>query len=396
MGQLTRFTRAWYSQELLRELVLIYPVYAVMMGRLGVSPLELSILLAVWSATALAFEVPTGTLADRWPRRWILVAGQGLKASCFLLWWLIPTFGGFLAGFVVWGIAGSLRSGAAEALLHDRLAELGRPDLFVRIYGRSEAVGAAAVTLAMALGGWAATTGFSLPLVLSAAAPIAAAVVTLGFIDEPERSSAPPQGESYLATMAAGLREARDSSRLRLPLLMLCTVALAYEVGEEYFGPLLEEIGFSLAAIGLISALTNLARAGGALFAERLGPESLRGVAILYGCAAGMLALAVLGTGWLAVSGLALFVALSMTAKVLIQGRLQHGIEGHARATITSLAGFGQELIGIPLLVALGALAGRSSWVTSFTILAAALLLGSIGLAFGAGRPTGAGSREPS
>lgn len=386
--RLVGFTRAWYAQEALRELVLIYPVYAIMMGRLGVTPLELAVLLGVWSATALAFEVPTGTLADRLPRRWILIAGQGLKAACFLLWWLMPSFGGFLAGFVAWGIGGSLRSGAAEALLHDRLRELGRADLFVQVYGRGEAAGAAAVTLAMALGGWAATRGYTLPLVLSAAAPIAAALVTLLAIDEPAPSSVRARNESYLATLRAGLGEIRASADLRVPMLFLCTAGLVYEVGEEYFGPLLEEVGFSLAAIGLIGAATNLARATGALTAERLGIETLRGVAGLYAAAALLLAAAALASGWLAMVALVLFVAAAAAGKVLLQGRLQYAIEGHARATITSVAGFGQELAGVPLLLVLGALAQRSTWVGSFVWLAAGLLVAAISFGAVAGGAT--------
>ncbi len=378
MRRLTTFTRAWYAQEVLRELVLIYPVYAIMIGRVGISPFELSVLFAAWSATGVVLEVPTGTLADRLPRRWILVVGQLLKASCFLLWWLVPSFVGFLAGFIAWGAGGSLRSGAAEALLHDKLGELGRPELFVRVYGRSEAAGATAVMLAMALGGWAAETDFGLPLALSVAAPLAAAAVTLLAISEPPRGSDAARHEPYLATLEAGLHEVRDSVTLRRPILYLCTAALAYEVGEEYFGPLLDEVGFPLALVGLITALTHLARAGGSFLAERLRTRHQGGVSALYALAGLLLATAALSRGWLAMTTLTLFAALTAAAKVLLQSRLQHAIEGHARATITSVVGLGQELVGLPLFLAIGAIATRTGWATSFVLLAASLTVGSL------------------
>ena len=381
MRSLTAFTRAWYAQELLRELVLIYPVYAIMIGRAGVTPLELSILLAAWSGTAVLCEVPTGTLADRLPRRWILVAGQLLKAGCFLLWWLWPTFGGFLFGFVAWGIGGSLRSGAAEALLHDALRARSRPELFVQLYGRSEAVGAASVTLAMFLGGWAAATGFALPLVLSVAAPLAAALVTVVFVDEPPRDPETARHDPYLATLEAGWHEATGSASLRRPILYLCTAALVYEVGEEFFGPLLDEIGFSLAAVGMINALANLARAGGALAAARLDALVRGRVFVLYVLGGALLAFAALGRGWPSVAALAAFVALAAAAKVVLQGRLQLGIEGRARATVTSIAGLGQDLFGLPLYLALGAIAAASTWSISFVGLAVGLIV--VALAFG-------------
>ena len=384
MKGLTAFTRAWYAQEFLRELVLIYPVYAIMIGAVGVTPFELSLLFFAWSATNLAAEVPSGALADRLPRRSLLVVGQILKASCFLLWWVAPSFAGFLAGFVLWGLGGALRSGTAEALLYDKLCEQGRPELFVQVYGRTEAVAAAAVTLAMAFGGWAAETGYGLPLGLSVAVPLAAGLIVVAFIDEPPRHSDAATGESYLETLGAGLNEARRSSSLRRPILFLCTAALAYEVGEEYFGPLLDEVGFSLAAIGMIHALTNLGRAAGGLAAERLGVQSLGGVSLLYVLGGALLALAALGWGWLAISSLTLFAALAASAKVLLQSRLQHAIEGHARATITSVVGLGQGLGGLALYLAIGAIATQSAWATSFLLLAAALVATATALGVGA------------
>jgi len=381
MKELTTFTRAWYAQEILRELVLIYPVYAIMIGQVGVSPLELSLLFVAWSATALVLEVPTGTLADRFPRRSMLIVGQLFKASCFLLWWLAPSFGGFLAGFIIWGIGGSLRSGAAEALLHDTLSGHERPELFTRVYGRTEAVGAGAVMFAMGLGGWAAEAGYTLPLALSVAAPLAAAAVTALFVAEPSRSSDAAHHEPYLATLRAGLREARDSTTVRRPILYLATAALAYEVGEEYFGPLLDEVGFPLVAIGMISALTNLARAAGAFSADRLRISSYGGVSLLYCVAGGLLGAAALSRGWLVMATLTLFVALSAAAKVLLQGRLQHAIEGHARATITSVVGLGQGLVSLPLYASIGAVASRFDWSTSFVLLAGSLFLAALVLA---------------
>lgn len=386
MKPLKVFARAWYAQEVLRELVLIYPVYAIMIGKAGVSPLGLSVLFAVWSGTALVLEVPTGTLADRLPRQWLLVAGQLLKAGCFLSWWLMPSFAGFLLGFIAWGVGGSLRSGAAEALLHDTLRTRERPELFVRLYGRSEAAGAVAVMVAMALGGWAATYGFTWPLLLSATAPLASAVVTLVFIDEPPRAGDAARREPYLATLKAGWREARSSVSLRRPILYLCTAALVYEIGEEYFGPLLDELGFSLAAVGLIVALTNLARAGGAFAAERLLAASGDRVSMLYAIGGGFLAAAALGRGLLVIVALALFVAVNTGAKVVLQGRLQRAIEGHARATITSVAAFGQGLVSLPLYLALGVIATRADWATTFFYLALSLVVFSLISRFGFGR----------
>ena len=62
-----------YAFSFLDELMLIYPFYAVMFVDYGMSGLEVSILFATWSGTCVVLEVPSGALADRFSRKWVIV-----------------------------------------------------------------------------------------------------------------------------------------------------------------------------------------------------------------------------------------------------------------------------------------------------------------------------------
>ena len=95
----------------LSELVPLYPLYALLFLDTGLSAADVSLLFAAWSVAALLTEVPAGALADRWSRRGALVLGGVLEAAAFVVWTVAPQFWGFLAGFVVWGVAGALVSG---------------------------------------------------------------------------------------------------------------------------------------------------------------------------------------------------------------------------------------------------------------------------------------------
>ena len=75
------------------------------------------------------------------------------------------------------------------------------------------------------------------------------------------------------------------------------------------------------------------------------------------------------------VSADALFVGLVTAAKVLLQAQVQRAIVGHARATITSAVGLGQDLTGLVLYLGIGAVASQAGWAVSFLCLAAALIL---------------------
>ncbi len=94
----------WYAFGYLREVVLMYPVYAIMMGANGIAPFELSVLFIVWSGSALIFEVPSGVLADRYSRKRLLVASGLIKGSVFVVWWFVPSFWGYLVRFHRLGI----------------------------------------------------------------------------------------------------------------------------------------------------------------------------------------------------------------------------------------------------------------------------------------------------
>ena len=65
MSPLRRIQLVWSVHHLLGQLVVIYPVYAIMMTRRGIDEVELSVLLALWSVSVIAAEVFTGALADR-------------------------------------------------------------------------------------------------------------------------------------------------------------------------------------------------------------------------------------------------------------------------------------------------------------------------------------------
>ena len=113
------------------------PLYRRTRGcrRSGLSDAQISALFAIWSAVALVAEVRSGALADRFGRRSALVGAGVRQAAGYAAWAGWPTFAGFAAGFVLWGLGGTLVSGAQEALLYDGLVAVGAEAEYPRING---------------------------------------------------------------------------------------------------------------------------------------------------------------------------------------------------------------------------------------------------------------------
>ncbi|GAB2854079.1 hypothetical protein GCM10027074_21250 [Streptomyces deserti] len=120
-----RLTATLYGYAFLHDLVLLYPVYALLFADTGLPVWQISSLFALWSLTSLVVEVPSGAWADAVSRRLLLCLGPLLSAAAFALWVLAPSYEAFALGFVLWGVGEALGSGALEALVYDELDRLG-------------------------------------------------------------------------------------------------------------------------------------------------------------------------------------------------------------------------------------------------------------------------------
>ena len=361
-----KFEWVWYAHGFLRELVLIYPTYAIMMQQGGISAIELATLFVIWSFALFVFEVPAGILADRISRRNLLVVSGVVKGSTFLIWWLLPGFAGYALGFIIWSLGSSLMSGTAEALLHDTLEADGKQEQFERIYGWGVAANSIGIAVALLIGGWLAESGFLLPLLLSVCAPWGAAVIVALGLSEPLRTTSAAV-ESFSGTLMAGVHEAKSNRSLALVIAMFATLPMAYSVLDESIGPMLHEREtFSMTAIGAVAAFALVARTLGVSVAHRFRAPSTRHLAALF-TGSGLLLIAVpTVTDYLLALLLGIYFAACGVGEVLLQGQLQANIRGHARATITSFARMGMEASGMLLYLFLGTVAQFANWEIAF------------------------------
>ncbi len=98
---------------------LIWPAYVLYFRNYEVTLFQVAILAAVFEASIIIFELPTGILADRFGRKLSTMAGFAsltLSGAVFVLW---LCFEGFLIAEIFFGLGEALISGALEALAVD-------------------------------------------------------------------------------------------------------------------------------------------------------------------------------------------------------------------------------------------------------------------------------------
>ena len=365
----------------LRELIPVFPVYALLFTDAGLSTGQVSSLFIIWSATHVLLEVPSGAWADTVPRRRLLVLGAALYTGCFALWTAVPTYAAFAGGFVLWGLSGSLVSGTYEAYVYDHLHARAATASYRRVIAAGEtsalvlnlvATAAAAPIVAvwgLVGAGWASVLvcvgATALALTLPPDAPRSHL--------EPEEEDEDEPGIGYLAMLQAGLAESLHPRVARA--VLLAALVPAFLAFDEYFGLLAVDVGAPLAWVPVLVALTVAAQALGAALAPRLPMHRLGPVLVVAGLlvAAGAAAARPLGFVAVAVGYGALQAAI-----VVAETDLQHRIEGRARATVTSVSGLLSELgaIGLYAFVALGSAAATTA--TLIAILSIVVAVGGL------------------
>ncbi|MEV5235955.1 MFS transporter [Streptomyces pseudogriseolus] len=374
-----RLTTTLYGYSFLEEFVLLYPVYALLFSDAGLSVWQISSLFALWSVTAVVLEVPSGAWADAVSRRLLLVVGPLLTGAGFALWVLVPSYAAFAAGFVLWGTGGALSSGALEALVYDEMERGGVADRYARVLGRARAAGLVAVMAAMGLAGpvlaWGGHAAAGAASVLVCAS---ASVTALRF---PEHRVAGGVREGWTAALRGGLREARRDRSVRGALLLVPAVAAVWGALDEYTPLLVREAGVADAVVpGVLLVIWGGATAGSLLAGEgeRFGTG---GLAVLVG--GGGVALAVGALAGTVVGLLLVAVAFGafQAATVLAEARLQHRIEATGRATLTSVAGLGTELVTLTVFAGYAVVASGHGHGAAFAVAAVPYAVLGVGLA---------------
>ncbi|MDQ1536505.1 MAG: hypothetical protein QOE58_898, partial [Actinomycetota bacterium] len=272
---------------LVSDAIPIYPLYVLLFTDSGMSGAQVSGLFGIWSLVGLVAEVPSGAVADRFSRRGALVAGGLLQACGYAVWILQPAFAGFAIGFVLWGLGGSLVSGAREALLYDGLLAAGAEDQYARISGWVVAAGliadlptAVAATVLFAKGGYLLVGWVSVGVCV-AAATLAAGLPETGFPETgfPEtglpgaglpETGLPETGlpgaglpgasrgadggagnaAGYLSMLRAGTAQAAAHPGIRTAVLAVALLG-GFDAFEEYFPLVTRDLGVPVADVPL-------------------------------------------------------------------------------------------------------------------------------------------------
>jgi len=135
-----------------------YPIFTILFLDFGLTVSQFALLNAVWAATIVIMEVPSGALADIWGRRKLMILAGGLMVLEMTILCFAPRnhlnllFGLFVLNRVLSGIAEAAASGADEAMAFDALKQAGREEEWGRVLSTQMRLQSLAYIVAMSLG----------------------------------------------------------------------------------------------------------------------------------------------------------------------------------------------------------------------------------------------------
>lgn len=382
--ELNSFISKLYAYKLFSIMGFIIPFVAIMFDENGLSATQIAIVMMTSKVVQLVFEIPSGVLADKYSRKYILLASRILNGIPWILWALFPNFWGYLAGYVFFGINASLDSGCAEAFVYDELSKCKRRDLFERVQGRSGALVSVGVIIAC-LGAYALTKfgyGYNTLLFLSFVTTLISVLIlwTIKPAKAVEKSEEPENVSSYIEILKEGVKYAFQQKLILKMILFLAFTNVINAGAMEYQEIFLNEITNSLTKVAILFGVIEIAYSIGNFCAEYLKKFKLKYLLLIYP----VIAILDILCFWLysyPASMILSFISIVIICAIFINmlARANDLIPSKIRATTLSVKGFFESIGNFISLLCFGLVVDYfSSYRVGFLIFSWLYFLGCI------------------
>ena len=358
----------------------------------GMDALQLVLAGAVFEATILLCELPTGAVADTYGRRLSVILGAAIFGAGLLLMGLAPLLAAIMLANVIAGVGDTFMSGATDAWLADEVGDAAVGRAYVRGAQLDLGAGIAGMAGSVAL----ASAALHLPLVAGGALYLALAAALAVWMPERGFTLIPRAERAGWRALGATTRDAAQLVRGSPVLLALLAASLFAGGGGEGFDRLWEVLLLTEVVLPGLGALKpvvwfgiiNVAMALASLAAvsvlrgrldalSRDQAATARALALITALLIGSVAAYALAGGLaLAVAALVARAVLGALAAPLAQTWLVQHTDSRLRATVLSISSQANslgEMLGGP---AVGLVAARASLRAA--LLASGLLLAPV------------------
>ncbi len=212
---------------------------------------QIMILESIFMGGIFIFEIPTGTIADKFGRKKSLIWAFVINVIAILIYSSAPLFWVFALGELVWGIAAALFSGAYEAMVYDTLLEMNQERKSKQIFSRLASIGLVVMISGSISGSFIAKYIGLRETMLFSAIPLIFAFGLALFLHEPLDIQTKSRDNPW-DIFKKGLQQIRTKRPLRHLMMDAIPLAVIGYFGIWLYQVRLMTIGVSMEYFGLI------------------------------------------------------------------------------------------------------------------------------------------------
>ncbi|MEX2553115.1 MAG: MFS transporter [Actinomycetota bacterium] len=383
-GEAGRAARIYYVISGLYTLSasLIWGVNTLFLLDAGLNIFETFVANSVFTAAMVAFEIPTGVLADTKGRRISFLLSLVVLLASTLGYVALAESGGGVLAFslvsVVMGIGFTLYSGAVEAWVVDALRAVGYDGSLDGLFAKGAIVTGGAMLLGTVGGGFLGTVDLSLPYLVRSGLLVATFVVALAAMHDvgftPRPVTLGHLGAEMRKVGRAGVTWGWQEPRLRLlvfaSFIQMGFLMWGWYAWQPYFLELLGSEAVWVA--GTIAAAAALATMLGNGMVEFLGRYCARRSTLLILASlvssAAIVMVGLAGSFWVAVASFLVSMVAFGVLQPVKQALLHKLVPSEHRATVVSFDSMFGNAGGIVGQTGLGALGQRTSIADGYVV----------------------------
>ncbi|HSH55641.1 MAG TPA: MFS transporter, partial [Candidatus Limnocylindrales bacterium] len=365
--------RKLYASNYLSGMVFWYPIAKVFMVEIGISPTAIGVSVALFLSLVLLLDIPSGYLADRYKRIYVLLAAMSCLGLASFILGISTGIYTYLPGIMLYACYIALSSGTFQALMYDTLADAGREAQYSKLQGRAFGLFLAGVSTGSIAGGLLGEhLGLRWTFFLSLI-PVVLNLLIIATISDP-RHHKHVADKKFKQHLTAAWSLVRSNSKLSQLVLLLVVTGMLADVQHEFGGLYYLGLGFPIAAMGFLNAIKWLTAAAGQVVSAGFVPDRATHVLLpLFITAYGLFSFWESRIGVIFfILAAGLFALLSNKAETEVQGLVSPNL----RATMFSMTNAGSGLLMLPLSLVIG-------WVIqTYSIFQVYQLVALIGFAY--------------
>lgn len=327
-----------YGYWFFHNLIFAYVIERLYWASRGMSNQQVVYTEIIYASVVLILEVPTGSLADRWSKRMLMIINSLLVVLEFIVLIYASSFWHFALAVSISGIGKALASGTSNAIVYDSLKMLNEEQSFEKISGRIAFFDYAAAMLAALTGSYIAyKNGYVSTYWLSLISVVICFFLTL-FLTETNSVSEEEKTESYSECIRDAYNFLKHQPSIRFVVLFCIVISSIFVYIDEFWQIYLNEIKIPVFLFGAISSARMLSASISGIYAyklrDRFSYKSIFSTLIIIFTASILLSSFI--SSYLGLIPLVIcFVAFGVVEPLTL-GYLHHRTESKIRATVES------------------------------------------------------------